>query len=144
MPKGHTNGVKFSAKYQPIHKRGMGRTTIFNNWMRIKMQAGQLSHVDQEILDYCESFVDNPTVFDITLANMILMSWSTDPKVAFPAAKEILERFLGKAGSLDSDDGVIEMEQVVDVDMSLLDGEKIKQIEDVMKEAKILNEQNDG
>ena len=138
------NRVKFSAAYQPVKKRGMGKQTLFNNWMRIKITPGMRSEIDQGILDYVEKFAgENPTVFDITLANMIRMSWSPDPKVAFQAGKEIMERYMGKVPQTHQmldEDNTIEMEQVVPVDLKELDAEKIKQIEDHFKEAKDLNQ----
>jgi len=141
-PNNLTNQVKFSASYQPVKKRGMGKLTMFNNWMRIKITPGMRSEIDEGILEYVEKFAgENPTVFDVTLANMIRMSWSPDPKIAFAAGREIMDRYMGKVPQTHQmeDDTIIEMEEVVPVSLKELDSEKIKQIEENFKEAKKLN-----
>jgi hypothetical protein len=131
---GH-NATSFSAKYQPVKKRGPGKQTKFNNWLRIKLSPDDISNLDDRILKYIEMKGEqDPSVFDVVAANLILQALNPDPDVSFRAIQEVLNRYLGKpiqVHQMLDDVDTIEMEEVQEIDTSRYTREEILHMEEL-------------
>jgi len=137
-------GTRFTSTYQPGNKNVKKRTLEFKKYLRAEIKKNTIEMLPEVAIEYLDNNFDNPTVFDAILANLISQALNADPRVSFPAAKEIFLRVLGKPVQVHKleEDNTIEMEEIKSIDLDKFDSKWIKKYEDMTFEAQALIEEN--
>jgi len=137
-------GTRFTATYQPGNKSGSKRSLEFKKYLKAEIKRDTIEMLPEAAIQYLNENYDKPTVYDAILANLISQALSADPRVSFPAAKEIFLRVLGKPVQVHKldEDNTIEMEEIKSIDLSKFDSDRLKQYEDMTFEAQALIEEN--
>ncbi len=104
------------------------------------MNASQVEFLTpqaRECLDASETA--DPSFLDGIMANLISQGLHPDPRISFPAAREILLRKYGKPVTvfkLEEEPVTIEMEEVTDVKFEKLSSDEVHELHRLLEETK--------
>ncbi len=141
MARGNPNpiGPRFSATYQPS-KRSVGKRTVFNRYLYARMNAEQIEFLTPQAREYLDaSETTNPNILDGIMANIVSQALHPDPRISFPAAREILLRKYGKpvqVYKIEEEPVTIEMEEVTDVNFEKLSSNEVRELHRLLEETK--------